>query len=258
MLKKLALDLLLFALRTLIKPLPLSAELLLEFAISLKLALDQALFAPLMFSQLLFAELALDLAMPLKLATDIMLTALRMLTVDSKLLAMDLDLSLITMLSHSETSKPLLETLKDELLLLETSKLEMDGLLDTRPTRLQLITLLLMLFTLEEMLLLDLELFIPMDRTPLTQELKKEFSLEEALLDPITYQASLLDATESLLAQATSLLLSLLPDRATLDSPTRSLPTRITLMLLSNGLDFTWIATTRTLLTTTLPLLLLK
>jgi len=189
---------------------------------------------------------------------ELMLNALLMLTEDLKPLALDLDLSLTSMLSHSETSKPLLETLKDELLLLETSTLEMDGLLDTRLTRSPLITLLLTLFTLEETLPLDLELFIPMDRMFRTLELKKISSSEEPSLDQLTYRISLLDAMETLLAQATSPLLLLLLNRATLDSRTRSETTLITSVLISNGLDSTYLAKTRTLLLTTYLLLLLK
>jgi len=162
-----------------------------------------------------------------------------MLTEELKPLALDSDRSLTSMLFLSETSLPLLETLKDELLLLETSKSEMDGLLDIRPTRLPPITLLLTPFTLEEMLPLDLELFIPMDRTSLTLELKKESSLEETSTDPLTYLPSLPRATETLLAKATLPLLSPLLKLATLNSKPRLARTLITSVSRSNGPDST-------------------
>jgi len=133
--------------------------------------------------------------------------------------------------------------------LLETSKPEMDGLLDTRPTLFLQMTLLLMLSTLEEMLALPLELSIPMDRMSHTLEQKKESLLEDRSLDLLTSQASFLEVAQDLLTALLTVSLEL--NLATLLSPTRLEATLTTSINLFNGLDFTSLAMTAMPSTTT-------
>jgi len=134
---------------------------------------------------------------------------------------------------------PTPETLKDDLLFETLLASEADGLLDIKLTRLELTKPFLTEWLLEETFLGDLELLIPMDRTPLTLELKKMSSLEDLSLDLLTYKDEFLDNALLLDASTRN---SMLLKAATLDIKTLWLLFLITSNTRSNGADFTSLA----------------
>jgi len=134
---------------------------------------------------------------------------------------------------------PTLEILKDDLLFETLLPSEVDGLLDIKLTRLELIKLFLTEWLLEETFLGDLELLIPMDRTPPTLELKKMSSLEDLSLDLLIWDLELLDLALPLDAST----LNSMPFKAAIpDIKTLWLHSPITFNKPSNGVDFTLLA----------------